>query len=272
MNKKYIIILIVVLVACGAFFLYVRDKNAKDAANHMAKEYSRRIKAAKKSPSAGLRQMGEALNRYRDDNGAYPSKLSELYPDYIPVKEFIDDVQWHYSPREGDFILQKSVEGPGKKVLTASIRSDLRPAPASGTMLASSEKPKNSQIEPADEPSAKESTERMILASTTMPSPIVKPVLPELKTEMNQTDDEAQDNLESSEPEPEPFPTHQLSDKREFIKRLRDGVLVWKNEDGSLGFGNIQYPLSEDLTIYDGGEWVQIRRRRPQLALSDAAL
>ncbi len=115
----------------------------------------------------------------------------------------------------------------------------------------------------------------MTVASTTMSSPIAKPVVPEQKTEPHQTVDASQnlqDNLESSKPESESFKTYQLSEKRRFIKRLRGGFLVWKNEDGSLGFGNIQYPLNEDLTIFDGGEWVEMSRRKPRLASTDDPL
>ncbi len=113
------------------------------------------------------------------------------------------------------------------------------------------------------------------MASTTMSSPIVNPVLTEQQTEPQQTagaSGDLQDNLESSKPEAESFPTHQVSEKRRFIKQLKGGFLVWKNEDGSLGFGNIQYPLTEDLTIFDGAEWVEISRRRPQLASTDDPL
>ena len=275
MNKKYIIALIVVLVASCAFFFYIRNKNEKEANKHMSQEYSRRINVAKKSPSAGLRHMGQALNRYQDDNGAYPPNLSALYPDYIPVKDFIDDIEWHYIPKAGDFILRKTIQGPGKKVLTASIRSDLQLAPTSGKMLASEAKPKSSPVKPDLKPSTKEPKEQMTVASTTMSSPIANPVLPEQQTEPHQTADaspDLQDNLESSKPESESLPTYQLSAKRRFIKQLKGGFLVWKNEDGSLGFGNIQYPLTEDLTIFDGGEWVEISRRGPQLASTDDPL
>ena len=102
----------------------------------------------------------------------------------------------------------------------------------------------------------------------------MKTILPEQKTELHQTAGEPrglQGKPEKSTPEPEPFPTFQLSDKRRFIKRLKGGNLVWRNEDGSLGFGNIQYPLTEDLTIFDGEEWLQISRSRSRLAYSDAA-
>ncbi len=275
MNKKYIIALVVVLVACSAFFFYIRNKNEKEANKHLSQEYSRRIKVAKKSPSAGLRHMGQALNQYRDDKGVYPPSLAELYPDYIPVKDFIDNIEWHYVPKVGDFILQKTIEGPGKKVLTASIGSDLQPASTSDKMLASDAKPKSSPVKPDAEPSTEKPEERMTVASTTMSSPIANPVVPEQKTEPHQTVDASQnlqDNLESSKPEAESFKTHQVSEKRRFIKRLKGGFLVWKNEDGSLGFGNIQYPLNEDLTIFDGGEWVEMSRRKPRLASTDDPL
>ena len=275
MNKKYIIALVVVLVACSAFFFYTRNKNEKEANKHMLREYSRMIEVAKKSRFAGLSHMGQALNRYRDVNGVYPPSLAELYPDYIPVKAFIDDIEWHYIPKVGDFFLQKTVKGSGKKVLTASIGSDLQPASTSGKMLASDTKSKSSPVKTDVKPSTKKPEERMTVASTTMSSPIVKPALPTQKAEPHQTagaSPDLQDNPERSKPQAESFPTHQVSEKRRFIKRLKGGFLVWKNEDGSLGFGNIQYPLTEDLTILNGGEWVEISRQRPQLASTDDPL
>ena len=61
--------------------------------------------------------------------------------------------------------------------------------------------------------------------------------------------------------EPELFSTEELNEKEQFINRVRGGFLVWKNDDGTLGFGNVQYPISEKMTIYDEGKWVQIHRQ-----------
>jgi hypothetical protein len=61
--------------------------------------------------------------------------------------------------------------------------------------------------------------------------------------------------------EPETFSTEELNEKEQFIDRVKGGFLVWKNDDGTLGFGNVQYPISEKMTIYDEGKWVQIHRQ-----------
>lgn len=269
MNKKYMIALIVVIVACGAVFLFIRNKKENDTKKHMAREYSRRISAAKKSPSAGLRHLGQALNRYREDNGAYPSNLSELYPEYIAVKDFIDDIDWQYSPSEKDFVLQKSVQGPGNKVLTASIRSDLQPAPGASEMLASRQEPESPQIKPRAKPPNKKTKQPMTVASTTISSPIIKPAAPAPIIIRHQNADETLDNPDGSGDEAEPYPTFQISEKRAFIKGLKGRYLIWRTEDGSLGFGNIQYPLTEELIVSDGRKWVQISPRERRLSLAD---
>ncbi len=62
----------------------------------------------------------------------------------------------------------------------------------------------------------------------------------------------------------EPVSTQKLNEKEHFVQEVKGEFLVWKNDDGTLGFGNIQYPISEKMTIYDQGEWVQIRYRSPK--------
>jgi hypothetical protein len=57
--------------------------------------------------------------------------------------------------------------------------------------------------------------------------------------------------------------TAQLSKEERYVERVRGNLLVWKQEDGSIAFGNVQYPNSEKMIIYDQGEWVQIRHRSP---------
>ncbi|MCP4693038.1 MAG: hypothetical protein GY859_33660, partial [Desulfobacterales bacterium] len=39
------------------------------------------------------------------------------------------------------------------------------------------------------------------------------------------------------------------------ISAISERVLVWKNEDGVHGFGNIQYPQEESITIPVQGRW-----------------
>jgi hypothetical protein len=55
-----------------------------------------------------------------------------------------------------------------------------------------------------------------------------------------------------------------LSEEEQFVERVKGNFLVWKKEDGTVAFGNVQYPLSEKMTIYDEGQWVQIRNHSPK--------
>ena len=67
----------------------------------------------------------------------------------------------------------------------------------------------------------------------------------------------------SSPYEPKLVSTAQLSEEERFVERVKGKLLVLKKEDGTLGFGNVQYPNSEEMIIYDKGEWIQIRQLRP---------
>ena len=64
--------------------------------------------------------MGAALEKYYKKNFKYPAQLSELYPEFIPNKNFITDIDWYYEPRRDNFFLSKSITR-GSKQLVASI-------------------------------------------------------------------------------------------------------------------------------------------------------
>jgi len=61
-------------------------------------------------------------------------------------------------------------------------------------------------------------------------------------------------------PELEKFSTYKLTEKEQFVHSINRKFLVWKNADGSLGFSNVQYPASNEMTIYDNGESFIIHR------------
>ena len=142
MNKKYIIILVIAIVGAVGLYIYQNQKQEKDLSSHHNRQYGRMIEVAQKSSIAGLVHMGRALNTYKEKNGAYPVGLSALHPDYIPVKAFIDDIQWHYKPNGKDFFLSKTIRTKGDKVLTVSLGPDLMPQEESATVVASIETPK----------------------------------------------------------------------------------------------------------------------------------
>ena len=93
----------------------------------------------------------------------------------------------------------------------------------------------------------------------------VDPLLSDLTDSRGKLNNSAKaaDNKKKSSRELEKVATHKLAKKELFVQGInrKQEILVWKNDDGSLGFSNIQYPRSKELTVYDKGEWVQIRRK-----------
>lgn len=265
MNKKYLTVLVISIIAAVGFFLFKNHKNEKELAAHIDQQYESLIELANKSSIAGMSQMGQALNKYRDDKGAYPAKLAELYPDYIPVKEFIDDIQWHYEPRGQDFYLSKTYRTANNKDLIAAIGSDLRLR--QGSMVASIDKPEHKK---ADKPAVINPRPNLKMALAKNPAPraendssgsysgirqtaATETSLPQKSVSTQTRSLYARDLVSMG----------QLSEKEQYVKRVKGKFLVWKKEDGTVAFGNVQYPLSENMTIYDEGEWIQIRNHSP---------
>jgi len=47
----------------------------------------------------------------------------------------------------------------------------------------------------------------------------------------------------------------QLSEEEQYVKRVKGNFLVWKKEDGTVAFGNVQYPNKRDIQIHVAGRW-----------------
>ena len=181
MKKEYIIILIIAIVVAVGLYIYQDKKQAKDLNSHHNLQYNRIIEVAQKSSIAGLAHMGRALNKYKEKNGAYPAALSALYPDYVPVKAFIDDLQWHYKPSGKDFFLSKTITTNGGKVLTAAIGPDLMPqekSDISNIVAASVEAPQQKSAGNAAQPEKKSSKTGGSPASTITSKPMAKALKP----------------------------------------------------------------------------------------------
>ena len=268
MKKEYIIILVIAIVGAVGMYVYQDRKKGEDLESHHRQKYSRMIESAQRSSLAGMVHMGKALNKYKKKNGAYPADLSALHPEFIPVKAFIDDLQWNYSLRGKDFYLSKTITTDGNKVLTASIGPDLMPQEKSDVMVASVEKPKQKPSRNATKP-AKKSSKAADSAALTKKS---KPMANALKQKIPPADlTNAHGKLNDATkpvaakklplPELEKFATYKLNEKERFVHSINRKFLVWKNADGSLGFSNVQYPASNEMKIYDEGQWVQVRRK-----------
>lgn len=268
MDKKYLIVFVVSVVIAGGFFIFKTHKNKKDATAHEIQQYNRMIEVANKSSIAGMSHMGLALNKYKEEKGSYPNNLSALFPDYIPVKAFIDDIQWYYEPGGKDFYLRKTIRTEDNKVLTAAIGSDLRPIEES--MMASIDKQKRSPEQTETKPVTKMPEPSITLASKNNPKFTTKTETTGPSATSHQTTirkpSEPRKSLTSPQSplnDSETLSKKKLSKKEQFVERVGGSFLVWKNDDGTLGFGNVQYPTLDKITIYDQGEWLQIRHRSP---------
>jgi hypothetical protein len=268
MNKKYIIILVIAIVVAVGLYIYQNQKKEKDLRSHHNRQYNRIIEVAHKSSIAGLVHMAGALNKYKEKNGAYPAELSALYPDYVPVKAFIDDLQWHYKPSSKDFYLSKTIKTKGKRVLTASIGPNLMPQEESGIMVAATEVPKRLTSPAKTQPAKKPSKTGTSKDSPSKSKPMAKALTPnnaspgQNNSRAKLTDSTTPAILEKRpSPDSEKVSTHKLTDQERFIHGVTRMFLVWKAADGSLGFSNIQYPTSKEVAVYDDGEWVQTRRK-----------
>jgi hypothetical protein len=268
MSKKYIIILVISIVGAVGLYISQNQKKEKDLRAHHNRQYNRIIEAAQKSSIAGLVHMASALNKYKEKNGAYPAGLSALYPDYIPEKAFIDDIQWHYKPNSKDFYLSKTIRTKGDKVLTASIGPNLMPQEESDTMVASTKVPKRLTSRAENQPSEKSPKTGVSRGSLSKSKPMAKASTPNipstgLKNSRGKLSDSTTPVILKKRPlqELEKVSTHKLTEKEQFLRGVTRMFLIWKNADGSLGFSNIQYPTSKKLSVYDNGKWVQIRSR-----------
>lgn len=272
MKKGYIIILVIAVVIAAGLYIYQGQKQAKDLNSHHNEQYNRIIEAAQKSSIAGLAHMGRALNKYKDKKGAYPAELSALYPDYVPVQAFIDDIQWNYEQSGKGFFLSKTIIKNGGKELTAVIGPDLMPqnkSNISDIVVASVETPKHKPAGNAIKPIKKSSKTGSSLASTIKSEPMAKALKSEIPAAgptntLGKSNGSIKPVNSKNKPSPEleKFSTYTLTEKEQFVHEIKQKFLVWKNADGSLGFSNIDYPASTELTVYNGAEWVQIRGKK----------
>ena len=45
-----------------------------------------------------------------------------------------------------------------------------------------------------------------------------------------------------------------------FVSELSDSYLIWKDEQGNLGFGNVQYPKRDQFAIATPSNWFNVKR------------
>ena len=248
MNKKYLVILVVVAAIAGGLYAHIQKKKAAKQAAHHAKQYERMLAMAQKSPMAGLTQMGAAINKYKVDHQAYPPKLMVLYPQYIPSKKFISEIKWIYKPSSSDFYLSKSMVLGGKTRL-ASVSSTLMPQMESATMMAAKGGGKGKDAQRVNMQSHEDFVaslsanqalaDRQEAAYRARHRRKKVPVIP-LVTETV--------SFESADA---------VDIERASI--LEGRFYCWKNEDGSYGYSNIQFPERRKVEKFNAGRWMVVK-------------
>jgi hypothetical protein len=268
-QKKYIIVISVVVVLWCAFMGYRHYKMKHDTDAHRQKGYNQITEVAKKSPRAGLAQMGSALKKYYEKNQAYPSKLIDLYPQYLANKSFIEEIDWYYEPRGNDFFLSKTVI-VGNKRMVASIDKELRPWSEKGVMVATpSPVPKTfvtkakevKKLEDLDIEESEESARaRLALAREMFLKTLRQREIAVTSVSLPERDEAR--IISTVQPEIISISEPDIGSDMEF--ELSNRYLVWKDNNGVLGFSNIKYPEADRLSICAVGRWYNVKIPLPK--------
>lgn len=265
-GKNLLIVLVVVVLLGAGSMGYQHFKKGKDIQVHQENTFRQLTEAAKKSPRAGLDSMARAIKQYQLENKSYPPSLNALYPKYISSKSFIDDIDWDYKQQGDDFILSKRTNF-GNQMRVASINKNLTIRLGGDTMLAMVEqKPEAAPTAGvADKPSKPATVkDTPVIASAKIPKPqLPLGLLPEGdKSLVAKKPEETVPLPEAKESAGEKIITYQSQTEMEIIASgLSSQFLVWKNKDGSVGFGNIQYPKTGNIDYINvNGTWYKISK------------
>jgi hypothetical protein len=265
-SKNLFIVLVVVVVLGAGSMGYHYFKNEKDVKVHQENTFRQLTEAAKKSPRAGLDSMARAIKQYQLENKSYPSNINALYPKYISDKSFIDEIDWDYKQQGDNFILSKRTTF-GNQMRVASINKSLTIRLGTDTMFAMvDQKPAAAPTAGAAVKPSKPATvkETPVIAAAKIPKPqLPLGLLPEGdKPLVAKKPEEMVPPPEEKEAAGEKIITYTSQTEIEIIASgLSSEFLVWKNRDGSVGFGNIQYPETDHIDYINvNGTWYKISK------------
>lgn len=261
MQKKGIVISFIIVVLIWIGYMVVRHLNmSKEVEDTNKDTYAKLTEIAKKSPNGGLIHMARILNKYNAEKGTYPQTLMDLYPDYLPSEAHIREIEWDYQRTDdNNFSLKKTITANGMQRITV-VDKNLRIGTVRSTAVAQVDNEAFEDESPSEELG-------VMVASAGPASESAEGELSEAEAE------------EAGETEPEEGPEETLrqlistgpeivSVAREEIApgvdpQLENTYLVWKDEKGRLGFGNVDYPSSYRLSVYSNGAYQTIRRPAP---------
>jgi hypothetical protein len=265
MKKKYAIAVIIAVLLSGGFMFYRHHKHSDDGVAYRQKMNSQLTEMAKKSPRAGLSHVGEALMAYYKANNGYPSKLMELYPDYIDNKSLLEEVDWYYQPKGGDFYLSKTIVVGGKRMV-ASIDNSLRPKADKGIMVASPTPPPakagTETLRPESRKALISDETRLAMARQNFLNALQEGRFSVTSVSPPERDEEKLFHKMM----PEVLSADDQDGSSGLSRDLGQKYLVWKGAGGELGFSNTQYPDTERLSVFVFGRWYHLKLP-PELAL-----
>jgi hypothetical protein len=229
-----------VLTAWISLTGYWHFQKTKETQKHYQETYNRMEIIALKTPRGGLTQMAMALRKYHQENKHYPSKLIDLYPKYVISKSFITKINWKYTSGVDNFSLSKTITINNRKA-TASIDKSLRPTMGSTIMLATTAPVKKASVI----------------------APLAPPLQPTPKTLTVESIPSVEQNRDLQlELEVETY--IEIGSAPPVASTLSNRYLVWKNKNGNLGFGNINYPDQKNIAICTSDRWLTLAKtRRP---------
>lgn len=204
--------------------------------------------------SAGLRIIGSALVKYKNDKKQYPAKLVDLYPEYIGEKGALELVAWRYRTEGTDyFCLERVVEHEGQKYLYR-IDPKLQMAKTvmggeNNTMLAKQADPRVASLsgnKPAENAESRAVEVDLLAAAKAISRTELETGLEELETPVAEG---LKNQLRSVKKHPEAFRELKEIDSSAIpeglstiSENLRTGsLLIWVNKAETLCFSNVQY-------------------------------
>ncbi len=250
-GKNLLIVLISVVVLSAAVFGYQHFTKSNDLEVHHEDTYRQLTAAAKENPQVGLAQMGMAINKYYAENKSYPTNLDTLYPKYMKSKSLINDINWDYRPTGNNFLLSKSTTLKNRTVV-ASTDKGLRVRVGASTTVASVDrKSTGAPATTTPDRTADLKTHTALKApaediSATIEAPDEKIQEPE--------------DIALSKSQIQTVVIDESETPSGFVSELSNAYLVWKDEQGYLGFGNVQYPRIDGLSIATPYNWFNVNR------------
>lgn len=253
--KKIAVIFIIIIALGGGLFAYQKNTHKKELTAHNKQKFQKAMKAAEKSNAAGLLLMASTINAYHRINGQYPEVLMQLYPDFIPEKDFISKLNWKYELKNNTFFIQRQTGKP----LEYAMGPDMKIRSVKNGKVYSSNKISkiNTSKITIKTSGSINSKKKMGLKdnaynkSKTITSNLSKSSnhIKSIKKKKNRKIHEEYTIVKKA-----------LHDDEKFLLSINThNLYIWKTRDGIIGFSNMQYPDHKNIVIFKDKTWVEYK-------------